>query len=53
MKFYLQILLSIFLAINIVAPSVISLIDFDENMELVLDHCDDDSQKENKEVAVF
>jgi len=49
MKFFLQITLSIFLAINIVAPSVISLIDFDENMDLVLEHCDDDNQKENKE----
>ncbi|MCP4976458.1 MAG: hypothetical protein GY931_09880 [Maribacter sp.] len=49
MKSFLQILLSIFLAINIVAPSVISLIDFDEKMELVLEHSEDDNQKENKE----
>lgn len=49
MKFFLQIVLSIFLAINIVAPSVISLIDFDENFELLLEHSEDDNQKENKE----
>lgn len=49
MKFFLQIILSIFLATSIITPSVISLIDFDENMELVLEHCEDDNQKENKE----
>lgn len=49
MKLILQIVLSIFLAINIVAPSVISLVDFDNNLELVIDHTEDDNQKENKE----
>lgn len=49
MKYFLQIILSFFLALNLIAPSVISLIDFDENMELVLELNEDDSQKENKE----
>ena len=49
MKFFVQFILSIFLAINIVAPSVISLINFDETMELVLEHSEDDNKKENKE----
>ena len=31
------------------APSVISLIDSDKNLELVLDQNEDDNQKENKE----
>lgn len=31
------------------APSVISLFDFDNNMELVLDQNEDDNQKKNKE----
>ncbi|EAR02953.1 hypothetical protein [Maribacter sp. HTCC2170] len=49
MKLFLQIVLSIFLATSIVAPSVISLIDSDNKMELVLDQNEDDNQKENKE----
>ena len=31
------------------APSVISLLDFDENMELVMEQNEDENQKENKE----
>ena len=49
MKFFLQFILSIFLAINVVAPSVISLLDFDENMEMVMEQNEDENQKENKE----
>ena len=49
MKFFLQFILSIFLAITIVAPAVISLLDFDENMEYVMGQNEDENQKENKE----
>ena len=48
MKFFLQFILSIFLAINIVAPSVISLLDFDVTIELVMEQNEDENQKENK-----
>lgn len=49
MKFFVQFILSIFLAINIVAPFVISSLDFDENMEWVMEQNEDENQKENKE----
>lgn len=49
MKYFLQIFLSFFLTITIVAPSIISLIDENETMELVLEQNEDENQKENKE----
>lgn len=45
----LQIILSIFLALTIVAPSVLTLIDDSEKLEIVLEQNEDDNQKESKE----
>lgn len=45
----IHIFLSIFLAITIIAPSIITLIDDSKTMELVLEQNEDENQKENKE----
>ncbi|MCK5442985.1 MAG: hypothetical protein KAJ23_13940 [Maribacter sp.] len=40
---------SFFLAITIIAPSLAVLVDFNENMELIMDYGEDENQKEGKE----
>lgn len=49
MKPILLFIFSFFLAITIIAPSLAVLVDFNENMELVVDHGEDENQKEGKE----
>jgi len=56
MKFFLHFILSVFLAINIVAPSVMLSLDTDESMGLVLDQTEDEnkeSEKENSDKDTF